>query len=366
MKCKILIAATFCGLITSASMVADEVQATEIVTYPHVEGEFIWEFQNDYTYKSDDPDAELNDTLGYLELAVSVVLDEQVRFNIGLIGESVLDPGPREDRFFGDFGVYIDTLNAQFNFNENTNVVVGKYAPTFGTAWDVTPGIYGADFAEDYELAEQIGLGFYHTFNGMRFGSVTLGANVFFADTTVLSESAFTNRGKTRLSDGGAGNTEELNNFSITLDGEELPELEGFAWHLGYRHLSAGLGDIADEQGFVAGLTQEVDLGDNKAAIFNLEFATFDNIGGSADDADYMTAGLTLVNGQWHADFSGTLRNTDVAGGPDVDDKLFQASIGYTDQHDIDWNVGYKYAEEGGVDSHTIGVFVTKAVEFSN
>ena len=341
-------------------------QAADLQSYPYIEGELIWELQGDFTTDSDDRDAELNDIFGYLEVAASLYLSDKFQVNFALIGEPVLDPGPREDRFFEDHGLYLEALNAQYNFSENTNIVAGKFGPGFGTAWDATPGIYGVDFAEDYELAEFIGVGLNHTFDGGSFGEVTLGANIFFADTTFLSDSIITRRGQTDIADGGAGNTEELDNFSITLDGTELPTMEGFSWHLGYRHLSAGLGDVDDEQGFVAGFIQETDFGDERSAVFNLEVATFDNFGGSADDVNYLTAGLTLADGPWHLDLAGTLRDIEVNGGPDSDDVLFQASVGYTDQHDIDWNVGYKYAEEGGVQSDTFGIFITKAVEFSS
>ena len=368
MKYKTLMAALMCSLTVPSGLAvaADPAQKpNEIINYPYVDGEFIWELQGDFTTNSDDPDAELNDIFGYLELAASIYLNDKLQVNFALIGEPVRDPEPGEDRFFEDHGLYLEVLNAQVNLSENTNLVVGKFGPGFGTAWDVTPGIYGVDFAEDYELAEFIGVGLNHTFDSRDFGAVTIGANVFFADTTFLSDSIITSRGQTDINDGGAGNTEELDNFSITLDGADLPILEGFSWHLGYRHLSARLGDIDDEQGFVVGFIQETDFGDDKSATFNLEAATFDNFGGGDDDVDYLTAGLSLVDGPLHLDLAGTLRDIEVAGGSDSDDVLYQTSIGYVDQHDIDWNVGYKFAEEDGIDSHTIGVFVTKAVEFS-
>jgi len=352
---------TMPATLTLAADITDA-QTSNLQSYPYIEGEFIWELQNDYTFDSDDLDAELNDTFAYLELAASIFIAKEFQINFALVGEPVQDAGPSQDRFFDDHGIFVEVLNGQINFSDNTNLILGKFGPGFGTAWDVTPGIYGVDFAEDYELAEFIGFGLNHTFDADGAGSVTLGANIFTADTSALSDSIITRRGQTNLADGGVGNTENLDSFSISLDGEELPELEGFTWHLGYRHLSAGLGDVDDEQGFVAGFIQETSLGDEKSITFNLEYANFD---GGANDVDYLTAGLTLSDGPWHADFAGTFRNTDVTGRNDVDDVLFQASVGYVDQHEIDWNVGYRFIEEDGVDNHTLGVFITKAVEIS-
>ncbi|MEM7214103.1 MAG: hypothetical protein AAF423_01070, partial [Pseudomonadota bacterium] len=129
-------------------------EGDEVVIYPYIEGEFIWELQNDYTFDSDDPDAELNDTFAYLELAVSFILNETFQINAAIIAEPVQDPGPGQDRFFDDHGIFVEVLEAQINLSDDTNIVAGKIGPGFGTAWDVTPGIYGVDFAEDYELSE--------------------------------------------------------------------------------------------------------------------------------------------------------------------------------------------------------------------
>lgn len=68
----------------------------------------------------------------------------------------------------------------------------------------------------------------------------TLGANLFTADTTFLSDSIFTSRGRLARADGGATNTGRLDNFSFTIDGEEIAALPDFSWHLGYRHLQPG------------------------------------------------------------------------------------------------------------------------------
>src|SRR3546814_21075551 len=92
-------------------------------------------------------------------------------------------------------------------------------------AWDVAPGIWGTDLAEDYELAEQIGVAGDLRFGGEGVGKHALTLGTFFADTTFLSRSAFTDRGRTRLSDGGAGNPEDFSPFPVALEGTALPTL---------------------------------------------------------------------------------------------------------------------------------------------
>ncbi|WP_309086368.1 hypothetical protein [Chelativorans sp.] len=333
-------------------------------TYPYVDGVLELTLGDDYVFRSDDPANEINDLFFEAWLGLTVGLTPIFSINAGLTLEAVEDPGPFEDRHFGDMGLYVDTLNLQADLGK-FSVVAGKFGPGFGTAWDITPGVYGTDFAEDYELSEQFGLGLAYTFETAGHGTHTLGANVFFADTTALSESVFTRRGRLDVIDGGAGNTEELDNFSVTLDGKDFPGLSGFSYHLGYRHLSAGLGDPEDENGFAAGLAQSLDLGNGASLALNGEVAYFSNYGGSLDDALYVTSGLALASGPWHGEIAGTIRKFDFDGGDDQTDYLAQVSGGYTFDNGVDVSLGYGFAREAEIDTHALGVRLTKSFEFS-
>ena len=271
---------------------------------------------------------------------------------------------PGADRFFNGHGAYIDTLNVQLNLTENTSVLGGKFAPSFGTAWDVAPGIYGTDFAEDYELSEQLGFAIGHNFGTDSIGTILLTGNIFTADTTFMSNSVGAVRGRAEKIDGGAGNTEELNNYSVTLDLGDIKSVEGLSVHLGYRHLAKGVDSSNAENGYVAGFVYETHLSEELSAALTGEFTHLSHAGGGADDQNFFTAGVSFGYGQWHLDVAGTQRNTDVAGGADVKDELFQISLGYTDAYETDWNIGYKFSEEGGVDTEFFGVFVTKTFGF--
>jgi hypothetical protein len=336
----------------------------ETESYPYIEGELELELGNDFVFRSDDPAGEINDLFFEGALGVKLGLTPIFSINGGLTAEPVEDPEPFEDRYFGDIGLYVDTLNLQADLG-NLTLLGGKFGPGFGRAWDITPGIYGTDFAEDYELSEQIGFGAAYRFETATLGAHTLGANLFFADTTVLSDSIFTRRGQLSIDDGGASNTERLDNFSITLDGEEFPGLAGFSYHLGYRHLSAGLGDAADEDGFVAGLARESKLANGMVVTVNGELAYFSNFGGSLDNAVYATAGLGLASGPWHGEIAGTIREIDFDGGGSGTDYLAQVSAGYTFDNGFDVSLGYGYAREETVDSHFVGLRLAKSFQFS-
>jgi hypothetical protein len=353
--------ALVCGLALLCGPVAAE-EAEPAPEYPFVEGTLDLGLGNDWVFHSDDPGNEINDLFFEGALAARFGLTPVFSINTGLTLEAVEDPQPFRDRFLGDIGLYVDTLNLQADIGKAT-LIAGKFGPGFGTAWEVTPGIYGADFAEDYELAEQIGFGAAYRFETAGMGTHTLGANIFFADTSVLSDSIFTRRGRLSTADGGAGNTGRLDNFSLTLDGEEFPALPGFSYHLGYRRLSAGLGDARDENGYVAGVVREAEFAGLTLA-GNAEAAYFTGFGGSEDNALYLTAGLAIKRGPWHGEVSGTLRRLDLAGGGEQTDRLMQLSAGHEWENGVDLSAGYGYTRVEEIDSHVLGLRLTKSFDF--
>lgn len=356
------------GLLSTQAAYAADVTAPEAeapATYPYVEGVLELELGDDWVFSSDDPTAEINDLYFSGALGLTVGLTPMLALNLGLTAESVLDPAPSTDRTFGDIGLYVDTLNLEASLGMLT-LTAGKFGPSFGSAWDITPGVYGTSFAEDYELSEMIGFGAAVEFETGAAGTITVGGNVFFADTTVLSDSAFTSRGRTSLADGGLANTESLDNFSLTIDGTDIAAMPGFSYNLGYRHLSAGVTETADEDGFAAGLAKETELANGDVIVVNGEVAYFSNYGGvSDDDAVYLTAGLAYVHGPWHGEVAGSLRLIDYSGGGSDDDQLFQVSAGYEFENGIDVSAGYTNARVAGDTSHTLGLRLTKAFEFS-
>jgi hypothetical protein len=331
---------------------------------PLIEGELDTGLSTDRIFRSDDPTAEITDLYAEAALAVKLNAANWLAFNLGLTFEPVLDPQASTDRYFGDHGLYVDTLNIQIE-NAGFIAVAGKFGPGFGTAWDVTPGIYGTGFAEDYELSEMVGFGTAYAFDAGAPGVITIGGNVFFMDDTFLSGSAFTKRGRNLASAGGPGNTGRLNNFSLTVDGSDIPAVEGLNWHLGYVHLGAGAGDISAVNGFAAGLVRETELGNGVAIGWNTEIAYFDGANGSKDKALYLTGGLSVAKGPWHGEASATLRRTNYFAGGRDNDLLAQVSGGYEFENGVDLSLGYAFARQAGVRSHTVGFRLTKAFEFS-
>jgi len=329
-------------------------------------GELTVEFQNDNNIDSNDPDAELSDVYNTTELALEMTVNEFLSGHASLTFEPVLDPGPGEDRFFEDEGLYAEELYAKVTLGGGISVLGGKFNPLFGKAWDVTPGVYGTDFAEDYEVTEQLGFGVSLERDAGSLGKAIVTGSIYNADTSGLSGSIITDRGRTRVSDGGAGNTEDLDSYSVALDLEEMPALGGASLNFGYRFHNQGktVDDLDDENGYVAGIYGSRQLNGVEFQYVG-EVVYLDSAEGTLDNLWYYTVGGAVVfSGKYNVAVSYTGRPRDVAGGGDFEDKQLQVSAGVELRNGWALDGAYKYHVEENVDNHTIGVLLAKTFEF--
>ena len=113
------------------------------------------EFGADSTLKSDVAVDELTDVYETFEASGALQLTDRVSLFSTVTIESMT--GATSNRAFEDMGFYVNELGLSFSLGDST-VSVGKISPAFGMAWDTAPGFYGTAFAEDYELAEMIGI----------------------------------------------------------------------------------------------------------------------------------------------------------------------------------------------------------------
>ncbi|MEZ5714919.1 MAG: porin [Paracoccaceae bacterium] len=292
----------------------------------------------DSVVRSDVPANELSDVYLSADAAFEFALGDRVSAFLGLTLESVT--GATSDRAFEDLGLYVGEIGLSFDLGR-TKLSFGKISPAFGTAWDTAPGFYGTSYAEDYELGEMIG-----AMAEIELGQGTLTASVFYADDTVLSDSWGTKRGRNTTAAGGAGNTGKLNNFALQYD----VEFGSTSLHAGARHLSRGLGDAKDERGLSLGVAHAVS--DNLEVM--AEVASFDGFGGTTDDALYGTIGLSLSQGPitYNAAFSRRdITSTGV-------DNLFSLGVDYELKNGATLTAGYGFADEGGTNSHLLGVAI--------
>lgn len=324
---------------------------------PRLSGDFAFELQDDWTFHADNNDHERNDLYAKVETYLRLALTNRVNIETGLVFEPVTDLGPGENGFFDNEGLYVEQLKLVWQ-GESLGAFVGKYNPTFGQAWDVAPGIWGNDFAKDYELTERMGLGGNATWAEAKWGRHTLTGNTFFADTTFLSDSWIERRGDRDDSDGGPSNTESLSSFSLTLDGQDIGGVTGLGYNLGFRHQAEGDADTAgdDENGWVAGATYEFQPAERYRVNLMGEYADFSNFNAGANDATYLTAGAKLtIDEKWNAAVSWTGRDTDLATGGNESDHLFQISGGYAFSNGVQLDAGWRNASESEDSSNALG-----------
>ncbi|MDP6342668.1 MAG: hypothetical protein QF491_03970 [Alphaproteobacteria bacterium] len=342
--------AALCGLLIAGNAAAGE-------TYPKFSGGISIEVQYDDTHDADDPAAELSDL--YTTTEPELVVEFQPGLSLLLHG--VLEPvqDATDDRTFEDHGLYVQELYLGYE-GERFSLLGGKFSPNFGTAWDATPGVYGTDFAADYEITEQIGAQGAAKLDDWLPGAHRLSLGTFFVDTTSLGESAFDNRGRTTKSAGGVGNTEDFSSFAIALDGGDIAAAPGLSYHLAHLHRAAGRGDATDERAIAVGGQYQGEAGPLSLAAL-AEVAWFDDADGVRDqDRDYLTAGLQLGWRAWNLAVSGTGRDMDVGG----NDQLLQISAGYQFDIGLTVDVGWKTTDEGGSDADTVGILFTYGFEF--
>ena len=331
-------------LLTVAGWAMMSVQATAQESYPKLSGEIIVEIENDFTFDSDDPDAELNDTFTTTEAGLTLQFSEIFSLNTTVLLEPVSDPEPDEDRFFEDHGLFAEELFAQADFGA-FSIVAGKFNPSFGFAWDLAPGVFGVDFAEDgYELTERLGAAVSIPFQ-IGASDVALTVSAFAADRTFLSDSLFSERGNVDEADGGVSNTDSPESFVVALTGD----YQDASYNLGFRRQEEGSDGITDEYGFVAGVVTP--LGANTGIEMIAEAAYFPDYDGGREEAIIGTTGLSAPVGP--LTLSGVYAFSDISGAST--DHLATASVDYEIFEGFTASLAYRYSREGGDDNNAIG-----------
>ncbi|WP_340109016.1 hypothetical protein [Pikeienuella sp. HZG-20] len=321
---------------------AETAREARAPVYPRLTGGVAIELQNDYTFDSDDPTGEINDLYNTTEAALALEISAETSLNATLVFEPIRDPGPNDDRVFEDQGLYAEELYLRHDFGFLT-ALAGKYDPAFGAAWDAAPGLYGADFAEDYELTERLGAAFEAPF-ALAGGEAVFSVAVFAADRTFLSGSLVHDRGELNKSDGGVSNTSAPESVVVSLAGET----EGVDYTIAFRRQAKGVGDAADEYGLVAGV--QAPLGEMGVDLLS-EVAVFPDFDGTRDRAIYATLGLAAPLGPVTVSGVYSLRKIEHA----PTDHLATVSAEYEIADGVSIGAGYRYGREGGDDNHTVG-----------
>ncbi len=352
-------------VLVAALLLSQALLAVEENSFPRVSGSVVFELQNDAAYDSDDATAKFNNLSATIEPAFSLKFSEAISINAALVFEPVADPSvPGDDLWFDHEGLYVETLSLNYD-SERLFLQVGKIGVNFGIAWDAAPGIYGVDIPGEYEITERVGFGGGLNFGSENHGQHTLSASVFFTDTSLLAESVFTRRERTRRSAGGPSNNGDLSSFAVALDGGEFSSLPGFRYHLALMHQANGLASEDDEFSFAISTEYEISINDALSVTPLLEYVDQRDTGGVAgDDTHYLTASLASAYKNWNLALAWTRRETDLTGGAGAAVEQFQATAGYAFANGVSVDAGWMTHHEGGVDTDTLGGLLAYTLEF--
>lgn len=203
---------------------------------------------------------------------------------------------------FRDQGAFLSELQATLDLDA-LRLHAGKFGARFGRGNVDLPGLFGTDFIADYELPERLGVGLQHDITG--FGTQTLAAELFTLDGSALSSSAFSRPRfgrpgtlrpwRFRGAQGAAGNDGQLDSVAVTLDGREMPGLEGFGYQIGWRSLPgrAALGERT-EQGVVGSLAWAVTPAAGWTLTPMAEVTQLDHVAGGAQPVAWRSLAAEL------------------------------------------------------------------------
>ncbi len=272
-----------------------------------------------------------------------------------------------DDQFGEDQGIELEELFLELEIR-NLAVFGGKFTANFGKAWDEAPGVYGTDFAEDYEIIENVGFGAEVEFENTGVGDLTFGVAAFKLDTSDLSRALFQSTEANRRADGGASNTESLDSYVISFDAENILPNNALNAHAAYLSRKRGIGpeDYEDEEAFVITL-----YGEREFYGLNVEWigeaAFFENFNATEDDINYYTFGIDFeFRDRYRFAASYTHRDIDNPWDGSYEDRLFQTSVGVEVYREWNVDLGYRYTQTtiDEDDTHFLGVLISKEFEF--
>ena len=329
-----------------------------------ISGELSFEIQTDRTISKG---RAFTDTHMDVESSLAVAVTRRITLNMGLAFEEV-DPvdgesnGSRESRLLDHSGLYVQQLHLEWS-DDAWSLHAGKFAPAFGLAWDSELGLYGDDFAGDYEITEQLGAGVRVPIAGDGDGAVSLSIDAFMVDTSGLASCMVTRCVRPRRLDGGAGNTSWPRSFSVTLGAGAVPALGGLGVQAGLLRRAGGEGDPGDELGIALAFTHAFALDGGGAVEWTFEGARLNHFEAGTDDVTFLTAGLAWQRNRWNVAIAGAMRHYGTKQGEDARDTLLQLSAEYAFESGFSVEIGWR-GGRGDVEDKTIGAVIAYGVEF--
>ena len=324
----------------------------------------------DHVNDAGEGEEEVNElyTHSHIELGSRIAEGLNIDTNLKIEGEAgghshggVSRTHDGESRIFEDHPLIVESLTLTYS-HEDFSAYLGKFNPKVGLDYHSFPGLWSYSMIEEYKIAERIGAGFKYGANLDDFGTHQLNISAFHVDTTFLSDSLLDQRGHTSKEDGGLGNTEDFDSYSISLGGKDFYSLdnniaERLSYRFGYAHQEAGTAE-SDEERYSTSIVYKENFSEGINKTFIIEYMNIDHYGGeTGHDRSYFTASLGLKKDRWNFATTYTFVDNDVKEEEEegheghgenegADGKILQISIGYKVTPDVEVNFGFKRADE--------------------
>ncbi len=265
---------------------------------------------------------------------------------------------------FDEMGFLVEELKIEFH-NDDIKIHAGKFDPTFGNAHRKSKrmGVFSAQFAEDYNLREKIGLGATALLENSQ-----IAVNTFFNDNTDLSRSALNDRGRVSRNDKLAGNTSTISSYSVSIEGEDLFDIKNLFYNLGYRSLGVDKSVYSSrETGYVVGAEYLHKIGKESSLIPYAEIVSMKNLSGiKGRDAQYTTFALIGNYRNWNSSITSQTRNVDknYLNSRHTFDRQLQLSVGYKFTNNVTVDISRADIREDAKKASLVGVNVSYVQKF--
>ena len=286
--------------------------------------------------------------------------------------------------------LFLEQLYAEFKPADTLVLQGGILVAPFGRGYHDFPGILTAIRAHEVYLVDQSlgAAGTWTYLSDPRFGEHDISAAVFTLDRSFLTGSYITSPrccseryeryNRNTAAQGGPGNNGTFNNGVVALDGDRIPFLPGFSYHLAVMSLAPGSDGTAREWGYAAGVRYEHRWDREQATLLFVEGVQFRNAGGrprvevetTSIDADtgeemvdtsdttlsdrvtFSTIGVQHRIGPWHAVAAWQQLRRKRSIDPVPAENWYEVSVGRAIGYGFSADLGYQYAryvdEESG------------------
>jgi hypothetical protein len=281
--------------------------------------------------------------------------------------ESVLDADVDQVNVAEDVGLYADELYAEYAVG-TFGLKAGKFSPVFSFASENLGGNYGSTFASSFDSSESWATQVSASFDTDSLKN-QLSATIFTSDRSFLSESILTNRGRTALDDGGAGNVKGLGSAQLLWDGCSGADpadcwSDGtYGYRLGARWQKAGDGATHDEWAYTAAYFHGFEMGGHAAKIVAEGDYTY-HLGGEDDGLAALTLGTEVDLDPVTLYAAVELQDNLFKGAPDKTGFALDIAADYAIAENWTLGVGYAYVDTGADDTaHYLNLSVTLDLE---